>query len=155
MINKIRIIFFILFSLYSAFFFIGSTLTPITAHFKFYDLSAKLTSLYVYSCHQQPDRSFWLLGYPVSLCCRCYGVYISTTISSIFAIFNKLKISKFAIILLILISVVDIFINLGIRTNSHNTGNFVRFSVGIMIGLLITLGINGLFNMKRRIKNGN
>lgn len=53
--NKIRIIFLILFSIYSLYFFIGSTLAPIFAHFKFYDLSSKLTSFYIYSCHQQPD----------------------------------------------------------------------------------------------------
>ena len=101
--NKIRIIFLILFSLYSAYFFIGSTLAPILAHYQYYDLSAKLTSLFIYSCHQQPDRSFWLMGYPVALCCRCYGVYLTTMIASIFAIFNKLKINKYLIIILVLI----------------------------------------------------
>ena len=109
--NRIRIILLILFSLYSAYFFIGSTLAPILAHYQHYDLSAKLTSLFIYSCHQQPDRSFWLMGYPVALCCRCYGVYLATMIASIFAIFNKLKLNRIAIIILILISAIDIYIN--------------------------------------------
>lgn len=147
--NRIRIILLILFSLYSAYFFIGSTLAPILAHYQHYDLSAKLTSLFIYSCHQQPDRSFWLLGYPVALCCRCYGVYLATMIASIFAIFNKLKINKYLIIILVLISAIDLYINYGMGIRTHNTGNIVRFIVGIIMGLLITLGINGIFKYKK------
>lgn len=147
--NKIRIILLILFSLYSAYFFIGSTLAPILAHYQHYDLSAKLTSLFIYSCHQQPDRSFWLMGYPVALCCRCYGVYLATMIASIFAIFNKLKINKYLIIILVLISAIDLYINYGMGIRTHNTGNIVRFIVGIIMGLLITLGINGIFKYKK------
>lgn len=147
--NRIRIILLILFSLYSAYFFIGSTLAPILAHYQHYDLSAKLTSLFIYSCHQQPDRSFWLMGYPVALCCRCYGVYLATMIASIFAIFNKLKINKYLIIILVLISAIDLYINYGMGIRTHNTGNTVRFIVGIIMGLLITLGINGIFKYKK------
>ena len=147
--NRIRIIHLILFSLYSAYFFIGSTLAPILAHYQHYDLSAKLTSLFIYSCHQQPDRSFWLMGYPVALCCRCYGVYLATMIASIFAIFNKLKINKYLIIILVLISAIDLYINYGMGIRTHNTGNIVRFIVGIIMGLLITLGINGIFKYKK------
>ena len=147
--NRIRIILLILFSLYSAYFFIGSTLAPILAHYQHYDLSAKLTSLFIYSCHQQPDRSFWLLEYPVALCCRCYGVYLATMIASIFAIFNKLKINKYLIIILVLISAIDLYINYGMGIRTHNTGNIVRFIVGIIMGLLITLGINGIFKYKK------
>ena len=147
--NRIRIILLILFSLYSAYFFIGSTLAPILAHYQHYDLSAKLTSLFIYSCHQQPDRSFWLMGYPVALCCRCYGVYLATMIASIFAIFNKLKINKYLIIILVLISAIDLYINYGMGIRTHNTGNIVRFIVGIIMGLLITLGINRIFKYKK------
>ena len=147
--NRIRIILLILFYLYSAYFFIGSTLAPILAHYQHYDLSAKLTSLFIYSCHQQPDRSFWLMGYPVALCCRCYGVYLATMIASIFAIFNKLKINKYLIIILVLISAIDLYINYGMGIRTHNTGNIVRFIVGIIMGLLITLGINGIFKYKK------
>ncbi len=148
--NIIRIACLILFSMYSAYFFIGSSLAPILAYLQYYDLSAKLTSLYVYSCHQQPDRSFWLFGYPVALCCRCYGVYLSVMVSSIFAIYNKLKINKYVIFLLALVVAVDIYINYGIGIRTYNTGNLTRFIVGIIMGILITVGINGIFSIKRR-----
>jgi len=145
--NRIRIILLALFALYSAYFFIGGTLAPIMAHFKHYELSAKLTSLFLYSCHQQPDRSFWILGYPMALCCRCFGVYFATTFLSIYSIFNKLKINKLTIIILILISLIDIFVNLKLEIN---TGNITRFVAGIIIGILIIFTINEIFEIKRR-----
>ena len=89
------------------------------------------------------------MGYPVALCCRCYGVYLATMIASIFAIFNKLKINKYLIIILVLISAIDLYINYGMGIRTHNTGNIVRFIVGIIMGLLITLGINGIFKYKK------
>lgn len=147
--NRIRITFFILFTTYSLFFVIASTLAPVMAHYGHYELSAKLTSMFMYSCHQQPDRTFWFLGYPMALCCRCYGVYIGTAISSIFAIYNKLKINKYLVMLFVLISGIDIYINYGMGIRVHNTGNVTRFIVGIMMGLLITIGINALFNIKK------
>jgi len=145
--NRIRIILLALFALYSAYFFIGGTLAPIMAHFKHYELSAKLTSLFLYSCHQQPDRSFWILGYPMALCCRCFGVYFATTFLSIYSIFNKLKINKLTIIILFLISLIDIFVNLKLEIN---TGNITRFVAGIIIGILIIFTINEIFEIKRR-----
>jgi uncharacterized membrane protein len=26
-------------------------------------------------CHQKPERSFWLFGFPLAVCARCLGVY--------------------------------------------------------------------------------
>lgn len=153
--NKIRIIFLILFALYSGFFIIGSTFAPLLAHYKYYVLSSKLTSLFIYSCHQQPDRSFWLFGYPVALCCRCYGVYLSTMISSILVIFNKLKLNRRTIVVLILVTVIDIYINYGMGIRIHNTGNVIRFIVGIIMGLLITVGINRILNIKGELNYEN
>ena len=89
------------------------------------------------------------MGYPVALCCRCYGIYLATMIASIFAIFNKLKINKYLIIILVLISAIDLYINYGIGIRTHNTGNITRFIVGIIMGLLITLGVNGIFKYKK------
>ena len=149
--NKIRKIVILLFCLYSAFFFIGGLMAPVLAHYKFYDLSATLTSLYVYSCHQQPDRSFWILGYPMALCCRCLGFYIGVFIAGFVDIFDKLKINLKTFIILLLISVIDIVINYGLGER-HNTGNITRFVVGLIMGLLFVVFISHLF--KRQWRKG-
>ena len=149
--QKIRKIIILLFCLYSAFFFIGSTLAPIMAYMKHYDFSALLTSLYMYSCHQQPDRSFWILGYPMALCCRCIGFYLGVFIFGFIDIFDRLRVSLKTFVTLLIISIIDIVINYGLQER-HNTGNVTRFIVGIIMGLLFVSVISYLFKKEWRIK---
>ncbi len=152
--NFIRKLVLVFFCLYSLFFFVGSTLAPVMAHFKNYELSAILTSTYMFSCHQQPDRSFWLFGYPIALCCRCYGFYLGVIVSSIVALFNKLKINLKAFIILFAICLIDIVINYGLGMRL-NTGNITRFVIGIIMGILFITGLDYILKWKRRIKNEN
>ena len=151
-IRKIVLIFF---CAYSAFFFVGGILAPILAHFKYYDLSATFTSLYVYSCHQQPDRCFWILGYPMALCCRCLGFYIGVFITGFVAIFDKLHMNLKTFIILLLITIIDIVINYGLGIR-HNTGNITRFIIGLIMGLLFVVFISHLFKRQwRKVNNEN
>ncbi len=137
----------ILFILYSAFFFIGSTLSPITAYFRNWELSAKLTALYMFSCHQQPDRTFFILGYPIALCSRCYGFYSGVILFGILGIIDKLKINKKIFLFLISFVCLDLILN-GIL--KYNTGNLIRFSVGFVMGLIFVAVIK--FVLERCIK---
>jgi len=122
------------------------------AHFQLFEISAKLTATYMYSCHQQPDRSFWLLGYPIALCCRCYGVYLSTAVSSILAIYNRLNISYKTVVVLLILSAIDIYINYGMG-KLNNTGNITRFIAGILLGIVIVKGVDTLLRMKGNRKD--
>lgn len=150
--SVLRKLILIFFCLYSLFFFVGSTLAPIMAHFKQYELSAILTSTYMFSCHQQPDRSFWLLGYPIALCCRCYGFYLGVVLSSITALYNRLKMTLKSFIILLVICTTDIIINYGLGLR-HNTGNITRFIIGILMGMLFITGLDYILKPKRRSKN--
>ena len=123
----------ILFFIYSTFFFIGSMLAPIFAHFQLYDFSAILTSTYMYSCHQQPDRSFWILGYPVALCARCTGFYLGVMLTSIFTLFKHFKIKFFLLTSIIIFILTDIILNFIFK---FNTGNILRFIAGFGMGYL-------------------
>lgn len=152
--NIIKKIILVLFCVYSAFFFIGSTLAPIMAHFQQYDISGILTSLYMFSCHQQPDRSFWFFGYPVALCCRCYGFYLGVIISTVLALFNKLNFSKKVFFILLTICVIDIIINYGLGLRL-NTGNITRFIIGIIMGILFTKFLCYIPCIKRGVKDEN
>ncbi len=147
MIIRFKKLFFILLFLYSSFFVFGSTLAPFMAHIEKYDLSAHLTFLYIYSCHQQPDRSFWIFNYPIAICARCYGVYMATMIGSIFACFEKLKINNKIIFVLILVSCMDLLINLGMGFRAFNTGNITRFIVGVFIGIIIICCVDKVFKI--------
>lgn len=147
--KKISNIIIFVFSLYSCFFVIGSISAPLSAYFHNYELSAKLTSVYIYSCHQEPERSFWILGYPCALCCRCLGFYSGVSVGGLFALFNKLKISSRIFLVLFIFCFIDILINyfFGIRT--YNTGNLTRFTVGIIMGLLFVTILQFIFKGKQ------
>ena len=146
----IRIVILVLFCLYCAFFIIGSSLAPIFAHFGLYEPSAILTSPLMYSCHQQPTRSFWFLGYPVAICCRCYGFYLGVCITTIFAIFNKLNIKLKTLLILIMLCITDITINCLFSTN---TGNYTRFIIGILMGLIFVRLLCYIFEIRKGEKN--
>ena len=150
----LRNIIILFFCLYSLFFIIGSTLAPIMAYLKQYDLSAILTSTYMYSCHQQPDRSFWLFGYPMALCSRCYGFYMGVSAACIAALLNKLKISIKVFIILTIFCIIDIIINFGLG-HRLNTGNITRFIVGIFMGILFVTVLDNIIRLIRRRKNEN
>lgn len=136
----------IFFCLYSLFFVVGSLLAPLMAHLGLYELSAKLTATYMFSCHQQPTRSFWIMGYPVALCCRCLGFYIGVSLSSIAAFWQKKNLRlKYFISMLVLI-IADIFSNYILK---FNTGNVTRFCVGIMMGVLFTTLICYIFKHEK------
>lgn len=123
----------IIFCIYSLFFIIGSLISPIAAHFKNYELSAQMTYIFAHSCHQRPERTFWILGYPVALCCRCLGFYIGVVIGSILVLFKKLNFKFKAFVILALICVIDIMLN---YIFNISTANFIRFPVGLTMGIL-------------------
>ena len=33
-------------------------------------------------CHQDPARSFWILGAPVAVCARCLGIYLGAAVGA-------------------------------------------------------------------------
>ena len=135
--------------IYSIFLILRSTSAPIMAYLHKYDLSAQLTSLYMFSCHQQPDRSFWIFNYPIAICCRCYGFYLGIIISSLLMLLiENLKINIKTIITMSVIILVDLAINY--FKQNVNTGNFVRFTVGLMMGMIFIIIIDQILTIKRR-----
>jgi uncharacterized membrane protein len=38
-------------------------------------LATQIYAFYSYICHQKPERSFYVLGYQLAVCSRCFGVY--------------------------------------------------------------------------------
>lgn len=131
--KKIKILIIIAFCVYSLFFLIGSILAPIMAHFKQYDISGVLTATYMFSCHQRPERSFWIFGYPIALCCRCLGFYLGVVLSSLIAIIKKWNISFKLFCVLSVFVLIDILSNYMFKISTHN---IVRFIIGIIMGFL-------------------
>lgn len=144
--NNIKNLILIILCLYSSFFVVGSVCAPICAHYNQFDLSGKLTAIYMFSCHQNPSRSFWILNYPAALCCRCLGFYIGVTVSSLVVLVKKYRMlyKKFAILLVAALA--DIVCNYVFKLN---TGNFVRFLAGIALGVSFITLICYVLSLKR------
>ena len=101
----------------------------------------------MFSCHQQPDRSFWIFNYPIALCCRCYGFYIGTAITSLLLLIKEIKINIKIISIMSLIVIFDLAVNY--FNKNYNTGNFVRFTVGLIMGTLFILIVNQIVKIRR------
>ena len=79
------------------------------------------------------------MGYPIALCCRCYGFYWGVTVSAIFAFINRLNIPVIILYIISLFVAADIFINYVLK---HSTGLYLRFIAGLLMGILFTVIIN-------------
>ncbi len=144
--NKVKNIVLITFCIYSLFFVLGSFLAPVMAHIKQYDFSAILTSTYMFSCHQRPERCFWILGYPVALCARCLGFYLGVSLSAFLVFSKEWSISYKIFWILFVISIADILANSIFKINTFNA---TRFAVGIVMGILFVNLICYGFNLKK------
>lgn len=146
-----RRVILIIFCLYSLFFVVCSIASPVFAKLGLYKASADFFFLFSGTCHQQPHLSFWLLGYPMPLCCRCLGVYTGSSISAALFASNKIKIGLAAFSTLLLIALADLCFNYLLNIN---TGKFLRFVSGLIIGLLIAAALDYLLKkIKRRNLN--
>ena len=136
-----------IFCIYSIFFFAGGVLAPVFAHIKLFDISGKLTATYMFSCHQNPSRSSWILSYPMALCCRCLGFYFGTAVSSLIILIKGWEISFKKFMMLFFVVFADIMLNYLYKIN---TGNYIRFLTGIIMGFLSTALICFVYRLKRR-----
>lgn len=48
---------------------------PLLAAFGLSKLSFLNYFVFHLACHQNPNRSFWVCGYPMAVCARCSGIY--------------------------------------------------------------------------------
>jgi uncharacterized membrane protein len=97
-------IFLALLGLYTLFFIAGGILTPIFAHFRNFEAAGALYEILGRSCQQDALRSFWITGYQMAVCARCFGAYIGFLTSIILALsgrqFSKTMFIVFAVLAL-------------------------------------------------------
>jgi len=107
-------------------------------------------------CHQIPSRSFFLFGYPLAVCCRCFGVYFGFFAGALLHPFLKgfshttLPKAKTFII----ISFPLVLDTLGNFSRLWMTDNIIRFIIGFLWGLILPFyfiaGISDYFINFRR-----
>ena len=119
-------------------------------------------------CHQIPERSFHLFGFPLAVCSRCTGIYLGLLIGTIiYPLFRNLENTTLPspkiFILISLPMGIDAFGNI---INLWISPNFVRSATGIIWGIILPFYlIPGIVDLLRiipkpkvymtKLKNGN
>jgi len=90
-------------------------------------------------CHQNPDRSFFLAGYPLPVCHRCLGIYFGLCIGSLIGFRFLPQASRFRL-LYIAASAIPILLDVAISSLGLWSGmGLVRFITGLWFGCLISI----------------
>lgn len=94
----------------------------------------KLMNFFSKSCHQIPERSFFIKGYQMPICSRCLGVYISSLFAIIY--FFKRKTHYFSSFIMSFIMFFDWFIQF---LNIKKSTNLRRLITGLIGGFGFTI----------------
>ena len=92
-------------------------------------------------CHQLPERSFTLWGYPWAVCQRCSGIYLGLLAGALFhcKVFEKLaghSARRLVVVAMTLPLMLDVVLPLtGIWINLP----FTRFATGFLFGTMLSL----------------
>lgn len=100
-------------------------------------LSSPFYSLFSFLCHQQADRSFHLLGEQLTVCSRCFGVYLGLVVGfATYPLFRNIDEIQPLPRIWLFLSVIPITIDwsltfFGIWENNHAS----RFITGLILGI--------------------
>ena len=119
-------------------------------------LSAMLYLLLSPACHQNPDRSFCLLGHPWAACHRCSGIYLGLFAAAAFAprvpsALGSCSQRRARVALGILPLLIDALLPFtGIWTNTPCSRFVTGFAFGAMLSSLLVPGVSELLRQSPR-----
>ncbi|CAB3289280.1 conserved membrane protein of unknown function [Methanocaldococcus lauensis] len=133
-------------------FYIGIFLAPYTAYLGENSKIFRLISIYLYTiyspiCHQLPQRSYFIFGYKMAVCARCFGIYTGFLAGMIIYPFVKklndfkLPHKKYLIISLIPMVIDGTTQLIGLRESF----NELRFITGFIAGFVVVYYILPIF----------
>jgi uncharacterized membrane protein len=89
-------------------------------------------------CHQIPDRSFFLLGHPLAVCHRCFGLYLGFFFGSFIHIpflYRSLLSRRLCVASACLPVLLDVILT---RCGLWHSTGISRFLMGLVFGCLIS-----------------
>jgi uncharacterized membrane protein len=87
-------------------------------------------------CHQIPERSFWLSGYTLPVCARCFSFYLGGLLITGYYIFkDKIQMWNLTIYILLVLPVALDFLLEKFDLYTNLSG--LRFTTGLMLGIVI------------------
>lgn len=109
-----------------------------------------------YACHQLPERSFYLAGYPYAVCARCTGLYVGFAAAAlVYPLVRPLSRTDTPARRWLLLSAMPLAIDvgldlLGIWKNTHVS----RLVTGLLLGAVAAFYvIPGLIDLLRVVRN--
>lgn len=99
-------------------------------------LSFVIYQAFSYVCHQLPDRSFFLAGFPLAVCARCTGVYFGFTAAVIsYPLIAPLKRTQAPERKWLFIAAAPLAIDFGLGlTGIWENTHWSRFGTGALLG---------------------
>lgn len=95
-----------------------------------YTLSAfAILQFFSVVCHQDPARSFWIVGAPVAVCTRCLGIYLGAVAGAWMR--ARRRVILLSLAAAILVSVLDYVAE---SAGLHGNWPLVRFGLGGIVG---------------------
>ncbi len=101
---------------------------------------------YIYSfvCHQDPARSFFLMGNQLAVCSRCTGIYSGAFLFILFSPVWKPKLSKKNVIILAIPLIAGKLMEWIVGFSSNIERFITGFPFGILVGMGFLYGISSL-----------
>ena len=113
--------------------------TPILLSFAHHKSASVFYLSFSFFCHQNPDRSFFLAGYPLPVCHRCLGIYFGLCIGSLIGFRFLPQASRFCR-LYIAAAAIPILLDVAMSSLGFWSGTgSVRFLTGLWFGCLISI----------------
>ena len=81
-------------------------------------------------CHQDPARSFWILGAPVAVCARCLGIYLGAAVGAWIPAPRRVLLAGLA--LFAALNLADVLTE---TAALHGNWMVVRFLLGALMGM--------------------
>ena len=111
---------------------------PVLASQKHYVLSSFIYLVYSGVCHQIPERSFFLAGFPLAVCHRCSGIYLGFIAGSLVKnpfIYRSPRARRSWII----VSMIPVFLDVSLPfAGIAESTPISRFLTGLLFGTMLS-----------------
>lgn len=144
---KIAIILFFIF--YSFFFIVGGISAPVFAHFKLFSQADSIYLLFHKSCHQDALRCFWIFGYQMAICARCFGAYVGVALFLISHLLN-FRSNKFILWMVAFFAFGEILLEM---MNILESNNYARLFAGICLGIFFAIVLTKFLYNKNKLND--
>ncbi len=128
--------------------FLAGAAAPVLASKGHGFASALLYLLFAPVCHQKPDRSFSILGFPWACCHRCCGIYLGMALTSLLLTARRPRATKIKVFWILLacvpISFDALFPFLGWWTNTATSRMLTGLIFGCMLAAVLVAALASL-----------